>query len=222
MDKRNEIKSGGSKTVSWFKKRILWLVFTVYYLNWSRLYTFFQILFYGKKEYLAVKAHYKNTFKNIREDSRRPSAQWNSLMELFPKLQWRSDKWYMAFDVISDPYLALNAKGDDCDGFARIATEFFDSNEIKLHSNPSQGNSTVLKPKGIWFCYPNNLKRGHAIAVWENGELNLHFIISNRHCYVFPSRKALWAWFEQKFFKVTFVAEVTTPDLKLKRIREVS
>ena len=113
-----------------FIKPFIYIGFSLY-LFWCKFYTFFQRLFKGK-QYTKIKKLVEMYFDSIKEIDVPLYRKWSMINEHF-NFKWRADKWYMLWDVISDPYLSLYNHGDDCDGFANCALHFF--GEEIIHEN---------------------------------------------------------------------------------------
>jgi hypothetical protein len=159
-----------------------------FYTAWGKTYRFFERLF-NFRRYKRVKKDVDNFFKELHESNLTPEGKWDTLMQYY-NFKWRADKWYMLGDVISDPYLALDNNGDDCDGFATIA--------LLLFGDTIEYNGKVYKG-GYWSYLNKGWKNGHAIAVWKAEDGNC-FVVSNGLMFQTNNEEEIMEWFK-KYYK---------------------
>ena len=193
------------------KKFLIKLNFKVYYLNWCKLYRSIQRRLPG---YSIKKQEVSSKVAKIIIKKGTIKEHWDSIIKEF-NLKWRADKWYMLFDVISDPYISANDHVEDCDGHAAMSLEFLRDEYTE--------NGKVYKKRGFVSVINSNLLGGHALGVWEAEDKSL-IIISNSNVHRFISEEEMIKWWnsvKESKSPSRFVVEYTQ-DLKFKDVREYS
>jgi hypothetical protein len=148
-------------------------IFFNIYIQWGSLIRFFQ-----KKR----RNYYQNRLNLIKEFAllKTIDAKWQRVLS---KMRYRPDPAWQLWDAVTDPWCSLLDGGDDCDGYASIATRIF--------GLTFKHKKDTFNFKGLIFGIYKNKESGklggHCIAVWENQNLtsNVGFFVISTQRYEF-------------------------------------
>lgn len=189
---------------------IIYFIIKFYYLPWSKLYQWLEKKLtsnydYKRQQAIAVIDNLKLKYSN-------PFMRYYFLWKKeFPDIVWRSDKWYMLWDVIRDPYMLL-LTGDDCDTFALLSYHVLGKNLVHKDKD--------YQFKGLWsFIYFKwgFIPGGHFMGIWKTSDGEI-IASSNRDLFYFSSWDKLLEWYDTE--KIKYVIKITS-DLKLISVDEV-
>jgi len=184
------------------KKYFLFIFFKYFYLKWCQFYNYFSIKKLGYR-YKIMELVGKKKLREARSGTITPEERiknlWNNII---PNFKYESDKWYELYDVITNPYIALNRGYGDCDDFASIAIELL-GNKIPytVHTEKYEfwlsGYYSIIFKKSIFdyirmIFYKEERSTGHTVAVWRRKDMFI--VISNKNFHYFKNRNSFINW----------------------------
>ena len=204
-------------------KFLVYIHFRIY-LFWSAIYRKIQRI-YWCSDYADIKQttelewmkHKKNAFPDS-SLNKIPVTHFSQLQtfwkHIMNDISWRKDPWNQLWDAVSDPFVSYYLRGDDCDGFAFMATKIIGE---YLRVGWSRSDYDVYRFASISFVINYKKKRGHAVSIWKEEGGQKIIIVSNKEVKKFQDRAEFLTWFNQVFFKPSWIVE-TDKKLKIKEI----